>query len=87
VSLVYFLLLKFVTQKQIIMRSIHVDILSDKVINILKELEKLKLIRLHTGISVPPNANIKLKKMKGTMSKETLDVLDNQLNELRKEWE
>ena len=80
-------MLNFVIQNMMIVNSVQIDILSDKVINILRELESLKLIRLHNNLTATSDARIKIKKMKGTMSKANLNEIDRQLNQLREEWD
>jgi hypothetical protein len=70
------------------MRTVTLDILDDKAINLLKDLEILRVIRLHDTNddhhSVPVNS---IKKYKGLMSKQSLEEIDQQLNDLRKEWD
>ena len=68
------------------MRTITIDIINEKVLNLLRDLELLKLIRLHKDKSeVKPKTN--WLNYKGTMSKQSLDNVNQQLNELRNEWE
>jgi hypothetical protein len=70
------------------MTTITVDILDDKAVNLLKDLEALKVIRLHpivgNKISDPISA---IKSYKGLMAKQPIDEVDKQLNDLRKEWD
>jgi len=68
------------------MRTITIDIINEKVLNLLRDLELLKLIRLHKDKSeVKPKTN--WLNYKGAMSKQSLDNVNQQLNELRNEWE
>ena len=69
------------------MRTVTIDIINEKALNILQDLELLKLIRLrkYKIKQKPPLAN--WAKYKGAMSKQPLGDIDKQLNELRNEWE
>lgn len=65
------------------MKTVTVEIINDKVLEILKDLESLKLIRMHQ-----PDAHIDWsKKYKGAMEKQPIDQVDNQLETLRSAWE
>jgi hypothetical protein len=70
------------------MRTVTVDILKDEALNLLKDLEALNVIRLHHGKEEkgPLSVN-KIKSYKGLMSKQPLDEIDKQLNDLRNEWD
>lgn len=66
------------------MQTLKVDIIDDKALNLLKDLELLKLIRLHkesdedeTGSTV---------KYKGAMTKQPLEEVNIQLQNLRNDW-
>ena len=65
------------------MRTVTIDIINDKA---LRDLELLKLIRLRKDKS-EPKEKINWFNYKGTMTKQPLDSIDRQLNELRNEWE
>ena len=69
------------------MRTITIDIINEKALNLLKELELLKLIRLHGGKQGQKSAVTDWTKYKGAMSKQPVKEIDQQLNELRNEWE
>jgi hypothetical protein len=71
-------------QKKLI-KTITIDIINDKAMKLLKELELLKLIRVRKDKAVP-NLNW-AESYKGAMSKQTLSDVDKQLNELRTGWE
>lgn len=59
-----------------------IDIIDKKVLGILKELELLKMIH----VKKEHKSNWVLN-YKGVLEKQSLEVIDNQLNELRNEWE
>lgn len=69
------------------MRTITIDIINKKVLNLLRELEQLKLIRVRKDRSGEKPAVMNRNKYKGTMSKQPLNEINQQLNELRSEWE
>ncbi|MCF8371982.1 MAG: hypothetical protein K9H64_10190 [Bacteroidales bacterium] len=69
------------------MQTYTVDILNQDAIRLLKDLEIMKLIRLHKSAS---DAKIEIawsRKYKGAMEKQDLLDVENQLNELRNSWE
>jgi len=69
------------------MRTITIDIINDKVLNLLRELELLELIRLR-GNEPPQKPEVTdWAKYKGAMSKQPLNEINQQLNDLRNEWE
>ncbi|NJK84442.1 MAG: hypothetical protein HC912_12305 [Saprospiraceae bacterium] len=69
------------------MRTITIDVINEKVLNLLQDLELLKLIRLRKdSLGEKPTA-MDWTKYKGAMSKQPLSEIDQQLNELRSEWE
>lgn len=66
------------------MQTLKVDIINDKALSLLKDLELLQLIRLHDEeISSP----IDYSKYKGAMTKESVVEVDDQLQNLREGWE
>lgn len=70
------------------MKTITLDILDDKAINLLKDLETLNVIRLHDTKESNPTASINsFTKYKGLMSKQSIEEIDKQLNDLRNEWD
>ena len=69
------------------MRTITIDIINDKVINLLKDLEQLKLIRLRKDKPDDGLLPMDWTKYKGAMSRQPVNEIDQQLNELRSEWE
>ncbi|RYX80664.1 hypothetical protein EON73_05270 [bacterium] len=67
------------------MQTLKVDIINDKALDLLKEMELLNLICLHEANDETPNINIE--KFKGAMTKQPLNEIDNQLQNLRDSWE
>jgi len=68
------------------MRTVTIDIINEKAMNLLRDLELLKLIRLHKDNS-DLTSKTSLLDYKGAMTKQSFDSIDRQLNELRNEWE
>ncbi len=64
------------------MRTITIDIINEKAIHLLQDLELLKLIRIRKD-----KEGVDWGKYKGAMSKQPIIEVDQQLNELRREWE
>jgi hypothetical protein len=69
------------------MRSITIDILNHKAIKLLKELERLQIIRLREEEKPKSKSSTYWQKYKGSLAKQPLNILDKQLAELRGEWE
>ena len=65
------------------MRTITIDIINEKALTLLCDLEQLKLIRLRKDSQDDHSAAIDWVKYKGAMSKQPLSEIDLQLNELR----
>jgi len=63
------------------MKTITIDIINDKAMKLIQDLELLQLIRVRKE-KTQPTANW-AERYKGAMSKESLSDIDNQLNELR----
>ncbi len=70
------------------MRTITLDILNDKAFDLLKNLELLKVIRLRKDsiVSEEPKINL-ISKYKGSMQKQSISDVDQQLDDIRNEWE
>lgn len=68
------------------MKTITIDIINDKVLKLLKDLELLQLIRMRKEKKQPSTVNW-VRRYKGSMSKQSVSEIDNQLNELRKGWD
>ena len=69
------------------MKTVTIDIINDKAIHLLRDLELLKLIRLRRDESVQETTSTDWGKYKGAMSKQPPSEIDQQLSELRSEWE
>ena len=68
------------------MKTVTVDILDDKAINLLKDLEGLRVIKLHEEDG--RNQVVKsVKDLKGQMTRQSIEEIDKQLNDLRNEWD
>lgn len=69
------------------MRTVTIDILKDGAVRLLRDMELLELIRVRSGKAVAMPTIDLVKKYKGAMTKQLPDDVDEQLNELRNEWE
>ena len=70
------------------MQTVTVDIINNKAIRLLKDLELLQLIHMRKEEKRAPIMELNwIAKYKGAMTKQSLTDVDNQLNELRNEWE
>lgn len=70
------------------METILVQINDNKAYRLLKDLEDLQLIKLlEKSIQSDKTGIDRITKYKGAMSKQPLQQVDQELNELRKEWE
>jgi len=67
------------------MQTITIDIINDKAVKLLHDLELLQLIRVRRD-KAQPSTNWTAK-YKGAMQKQPLIEIDNQLNDLRSGWE
>jgi hypothetical protein len=69
------------------MQTITIDILNKKAVKLLHDLESLQLIRVRKEKQTnSPSVNWAIK-YKGAMTKQSLTDINNQLKELRNEWE
>jgi hypothetical protein len=68
------------------MQTVIIDILNNKAVKLLQDLELLQLIRMRKE-KTQPAATDWIAKYKGAMTKQSLTDIDRQLNELRNEWE
>jgi len=66
------------------MRTITIEIINEKALKLLLDLVLLELIRLHKPESKSGTAWLNYK---GAMSKQSTGDIDQQLNDLRNEWE
>lgn len=70
------------------MTTVTIDILNEKALNLLQDLELLKLIRLRKGNEESNINGIDLvAKYKGAMTRQPINEIDQQLKDLRSEWE
>lgn len=69
------------------MQTVTIDILNQKAMKLLKELENLHLIRLRKEIKQSDPSIISVGKYKGKMKKQSLTEIDEQLKELRSAWD
>lgn len=67
-------------------KTVTIDIINDKAMKLLQDLELLQLIRLHKEEGQPTLVNW-VQRYKGAMSKQALTDIDDQLTELRNGWE
>ncbi len=67
-------------------QTITLDIINEKAFNLLKDLEQLHLIRLHKDTE-PQDSKKPIANFKGKMTKQPVATIEQQLNELRNEWE
>ncbi len=68
------------------MQTITIDILNEKAIRLLQDLELLQLIRVRRE-KQPASTTDWASKYKGSMIKQSLTEVDTQLKELRNQWE
>jgi len=70
------------------MQTVTIDIINNRAIRLLKDLELLQLIHLRKNEEqTSVAASIWASKYKGAMTKQSLIDVDNQLTELRNAWE
>ena len=68
-------------------KTITIDILNDKAVKLLRDLELLQLIRVRSEKKLANVSGKTTHKYKGAMKKQPLIEVENQLNELRNAWE
>jgi len=69
------------------MQTLTIDILNDKAVKLLQDLELLQLIHLRQEKPLPNTTINWESKYKGAMQKQTSIEIDHQLNDLRNSWE
>jgi len=69
------------------MHTLTIDIINDKAVKLLQDIELLQLIRVHKEKTATATATSWATKYKGAMQKQPLNEIDNQLNNLRNAWE
>lgn len=67
-------------------RTITIDIINEKAMKLLKDLELLQLIRVRNE-KAHGNSSNRTGQYKGAMTKQSTAEIDSQLNELRNSWE
>ena len=67
-------------------QTVTIDIINNKAMKLLQDLELLQLIRLRKEKAQHGETNWAAR-YKGAMAKQSLSDIDNQLNELRNGWE
>ncbi len=68
------------------MQTLTIDIINDKAIKLLQDLESQHLIKLHTKSNAIEKEN-PIAKLKGAMTKQPIEEIEAQLKELRNSWE
>lgn len=69
------------------MKTLTIDIINEKAIKLLHDLESLQLIRVRRENPLKETQTKWEAKYKGAMQKQSLIEIDNQLNDLRNSWE
>ena len=70
------------------MQTVTVDIINSKAFKLLQDLELLQLIKLHkNNVQQKTHTENPIAKYKGMMGKQSLADIENQLKELRREWD
>jgi len=65
-------------------QSVNIEIINEGAMSLLRNMEHLRLIRVGKKVS---EKKMDWKKYKGAMTKQSIDAIDEQLNELRNAWE
>ena len=68
-------------------RTITIDIINEKALKLLQDLELMKLIRLRRDATPDMSKIDWKKKYKGSVTSQSKDDIDDQLKELRSEWD
>ena len=69
------------------MKTLTIDIINEKAVKLIKDMELLKLIRVRKDKSQQEGTINWAAKYKGSMQKQPLNEVDDQLNDLRGSWE
>jgi len=70
-----------------IMQTLIIDIINDKALKLIQDMELLNLIRVRKGKVQQEEAINWTAKYKGAMQKQPLNEIDDQINDLRSSWE
>jgi hypothetical protein len=68
------------------MTTVTIDIINQKALRLLEDLELLQLIRVRRE-KKNDGDNVDWKRYKGAMQKQPIEQVDQQLNQLRQDWE
>jgi hypothetical protein len=68
-------------------KTLTIDIINDKAVKLIQDMELLKLIRVRKENARKEEKINWAAKYKGAMQKQSLNEVDNQLNDLRSSWE
>ena len=69
------------------MQTLTIDIINDKAVKLIQDMELLKLIRVRKGKAQKEGKINWASKYKGAMQKQPLNEVNDQLNDLRSSWE
>lgn len=69
------------------MQTLTIDIIDDKAVKLIQDMELLKLIRVRKEKKPKEKAINWAAKYKGAMEKQSIDEIDSQLDDLRGSWE
>ena len=69
------------------MQTLTIDIINEKAVRLILDMELLKLIRVRKEKAQQEVAINWVAKYKGAMQKQPLNKIDEQLNDLRSSWE
>ena len=70
------------------MKTVTLDILDDKALNLLRDLEALHIIRIQSNDEGSNSRSLNLAaKYSGKMTKQSTEEINKQLDDLRNEWD
>ena len=70
-----------------IMETVNLEIINKKAVSLLRELEKLQLIKIRKHKEITPSSQKLSEKFAGKLSALTAEQLDEHVNNIRNEWE
>lgn len=68
------------------MKTLTIEIINEKALNLLRDMALLDLIRFHSDTVQPPMPNW-AERYKGAMTRQSVTDIETQLNNLRNAWE
>ena len=68
-------------------KTLTIDIINDKAVRLIQDMEHQKLIRVRKEKNIKSEMIDWAAEYKGAMERQSLNDIDNQLNELRSSWE